>query len=724
MTKLFTSMQVKKLFVCLAILLLPILLCFCSGEEERITEIKSAAVKKSGDKVKIEVTLSDEDLKAHKGEKLFLVSLESNNSSDGVHIVGKTKAKGQKVFNLKISEMNDAFLSSALALASQSVNETTGEVSYTLITAPKYIENVSAVASTNLAPHSSNEIKGIAGSDAITANSVGATKTIIDVSITDLMLPAYVNEAVNYVFNGNSYYFDRAALDRLDKQIREANLLAQRVYLRTVISAGDEESIAKLIGFGGAPKSTTGLAPKSDSPEAMGYLRAFYSFIGERYSQSDMLVADYIIGSAVNKFEKNCYASSAEKFEDAYYAWLSVAGNVLHAKNPSITLYVSVDNKLRTEDTNALGAKVFLQKLSSRVNESGNIPFDIAISLGNGEDLGDILAGANKDIALVNANSFALLSELLASEEMLYNGEERGVIIDSLCLPTTLSEHNRGSYYAYTYYKAAEAGIDAFFLTTNEKGDLYNKDGERRDFFSVVFMCGTNYYSQIYNYLSKIKNSEFPKLSDYISSPVTLETEISCEISESAKKNVKTFNHSLSSMIPIGSSFDAMLSSKDDVTSLTVSSSIASGSGAVVITEISGKEILESGYIGINMYCDDICDVELSLFCEGEGGRTIYLGRARVGSVEKTYYFNITEFTEKIKSSDKITLALSSLDCADYSEDSITITDISLYGSSGNGASAAIVIVIVVAVALGLCGLLFVLTKNRSKKLKRNAAHS
>ena len=721
MTELFNSTRIKRLFVCLAILLLPILLCFCSGEEERITEIKSAAVKNNDGKVKIEVTLSDEDLELHKNETLFLISLESGNVSEGVEIVGKTKARGEKTFTVSASEMSDAFLSSALALASQTVNGNTGAISYNLITAPKYIENVSLLASSNVAPQKSDEIKGLSGVDAVTAGSVGASKTMIEVSITDLMIPEYTDGAINYIFNGNSYYFDDEAIEMLDKQVREANLLSQRVYLRTVISVGDEESITKILCSSKTPKATIGIAPASDSPEAMGYIRAFYSFLGERYSQGDMLVADYIIGNAVNKFEKNCYAASAERFEDAYFAWLSVAGNILYAQNKNITLYASVDNRLRTEDSGALGAKVFLQKLSSRVQESGNMPFDIAISLGNGDDLGDILAGANKDISLVNANSFSLLSELLSSEELMYNGKERGVIIDSLTLPTSLSEHNRASYYAYTYYKAAEAGIDAFFFTANENGGLYNADGDRRDFFHVVFMCGTNYYSQIYEYLGKIKNSTLPKLSDYISTSVELESEIYCEISESAKKNVKDFKHGLSSLTPIGSSYDAKLASKGDVTSLTVSSDISSGSGAVVMKNISGKEIIESGYVGISMYCDDICDVELTLLCEGTEGRTVYLGRARVGSVEKTYYFNITEFTDTITSADKITLTLSSPDCADYSEDSITVTGISLHGSSGNGSTTIIIIVVVVVAILGLCGLLFVLTRSRSKKLKRRA---
>ena len=714
----FTSKKIKRLILLVAILLLPILLCFCSSDEDRVTEIKFAEVKNESGKVKVEITLSNEDIEALKNEKLFLASLESDSLSEGVEIIGKTKAKKKIVFTLKAENMDDDFLSSALALVSQSTNQNTGEVSYTLITAPEYIANVSAIASQNLAPLKVGDIKGLSGSDALTAASVGATRTIIEVNIADLMIPNYADGAINYVFNGNSYYFDGEAVALLDKQVREANLLLQRVYLRTVITASDEESNTGLICSGSAPNSATGLAPASDSPEAMRYLRAFYSFIGERYSQNDMSVTDYIIGSSVNRFEKNCYAASSEKFEDAYFTWLSVAGNILLSKNKNINLYVSVDNRLRTEDSGALGAKVFLQKLSSRITASGNIPFNIAISLGEGDDLGDILSGNNKDLSLVNANSFPLLFELTASEEMLYNGKERGVIIDALSLPTSLSEQNRACYYAYTYYKAAEAGIDALFLTANKNGTIYSEAGARHDLFNAVVLCGTSNYSELNKYLGKISNSSLPNLSNYIFSTIKLEDEVSCEISSSANRNKKDFKHGLSELMPIGSSFDAMLSSKDNSTSLTVSSDIMSGAGAVVITEITGKEIIESGYIGISMYCDNVCDVELAVYNGREKARAIYIGQARVGSIEKTYYFKITEFTDEIKASDKITIALISPSAAEYSEDSLTITDISLYGNSGNGITTLIAIIVVVALALGACILLFILAKKRKTQLK------
>ena len=722
MTDFQKSNKIGRLLICLVVLLLPILLCFCASGEESVTEIKSAIIKNDRNKVKIEVTLSDEDFSEQKGSELCLVSLDSSSQTDGVAVVAKAKAKKKMSFTLKLDKLDEDFLSSALALATRTVDELTGKESFALITAPKYVENTAIVATKNNAPIQSGEIKGFSGIDALDASAVGASNLLIEVNINEFMLPSYKTGAINYVFDGNSYYFDGEKLEALDKQIREANLLSQRVYLRTVIAKTEDEGIFDKLSFGGAPKSAEGLIINHSSPEALTHLRAFYTFFGARYNNNDMLVTDYIIGKEVNRYAKNCYAPSAEDFEQSYFVWLCTAGNVLLEQNRNVKIYVSVDNRLRTDDSDAIGAKVFLQKLSTNVKSSGGIPFDIAISLGNGKDIGDILAGANKDISLVNANSFALVSELLSSEEMLIDGKERGVIIDSLHLPVTMTEQNRATYYAYTYYKAAEAGFDAFFFTADENGGIMNAEGERRDLFYVAYMCGSSYYQQVYDYLGRLQGGSIPKLIDYVFTSADLEDEIPDKISNAATRNKRAFPADISAFEPIGSTYDTRLSSEGGKTTLTLSSDISLGSGGAVIGNISAKGIIEAGYIGIDMYCADVCDIELIITAEGKEGRVSYIGKARVGSVEKTYYFNITELTDHLKPADTLTLSLIVPEDAEYTTDALTVTDIALYGNSGNGSSTVITVILVALGTLAICGLLFLLTKRRSNRLRRRSA--
>ena len=74
MTDILRSNRIKTFFVCLLILILPILLCFCESSEDYVTEIRSAKITNNRNNVKVELTLSPSDVEAHKGEKLYLVS--------------------------------------------------------------------------------------------------------------------------------------------------------------------------------------------------------------------------------------------------------------------------------------------------------------------------------------------------------------------------------------------------------------------------------------------------------------------------------------------------------------------------------------------------------------------------------------------------------------------------------------------------------------------------
>ena len=216
MTDFQKSNKIGRLLICLAALLLPILLCFCASGEESVTEIKSAVIKNDRNKVKIEATLSDEDFSEQKGSELCLVSLDSSSQTDGVAVVAKAKAKKKMSFTLTLDKLDDDFLSSALALATRTVDEITGKESFALITAPKYVENTAIVATKNNAPIESGEIKGFSGIDALDASAVGASNLLIEVNISEFMLPSYKTGAINYVFDGNSYYFDGEKLEALE----------------------------------------------------------------------------------------------------------------------------------------------------------------------------------------------------------------------------------------------------------------------------------------------------------------------------------------------------------------------------------------------------------------------------------------------------------------------------------------------------------------------------
>lgn len=725
MTDHLSKCKIKKLFLMLLVLILPIILCFCAAEDGPTpTEISSAVIQNDKNTVKVTATLSDEDYAIYKGEKLVIISLTSLGESDGASVVAKSKAKSKMTFDIKIDEQSESFVSSPIALAKVETHEITGEESFTLITELEAINNVGYIAKSSITSPTGKEIKGLESDDVTKALSMGASQVLFEVRINDFLLAEYEEGAINFLFDGNTYYFDSNELEALDKKVREATLQGQKVYLRTVISAPGGENCVESLYFGTVTsRRTEGFAINAQNNEAMSCLRAFYSFIGERYSNSNMPVADYIIGRAVNNYGINCHAPDAEAFENAYFIWLTTAANILRTYNKSAQVYVSVDNNLRTESSSAVGAKSFLTALAVRTQQAGGLDFSVALTLSDGEDIGDILSGSNKDITTVNANSFSMLTELLSTTEMLYRGESREVIIDSLSLPKSISEQNRAAYYTYTYYKALDAGFNAIFYNENRPGsDMLDESGKRGELYNAISLCGTDKYNELYAYLGRVHATEIPKLADYLLLTTIYDEDVPCTVQENVTKSSRSFPAELSALLPIGSAFDAHISSDKTSSILTLSSSLDDGSAALILSDISGKDIIESGYIGISMSCPYVSDIELILYTDGEKGRVLYTGTARVGSVDKTYYFNVAEFTDNIKESDRIVLMLRLPDDAENCEDQMTITDISLFGSSGNGSQTIKASIVVAVSSLVICALLFLLTQKRKKKRSRHSS--
>ena len=716
--------RIKKLTIALFVVILPVLLCFCGADEERVTNIEHATIKNDKNSVKIEITLSDADLEKYANEKLALISLSSLDTSNGVTVLARSKAKSQLTFTLKLDEQSDSFLSSPLALAATEKHAVTGKESFTLITELEFIANTSMLAEENHKPIQSCEIKGIESDDITLASALGATNVLFEVRINDFLLLEHEDGAINYIFDGNSYYFSGEEVNALDKKIKEATEQGQRVYLRTVISALGRENCIDVLYFGAAARRTEGFAVNAGNSTAMSALRAFYDFIGQRYNSRDMLVADYIVGRAVNNYGINCHAPSVEEFEDSYFLWLSTAASILRSYNRNIQLYVSVDGNLRAESGDAVGSKAFLTSLSAQTKKSGGLDFAIALSLSDGEDVGEILAGSNKDVSFVNANSFSLLADMLSTPDLLYRGESRAAIIDSLSLPKSITEQNRAAYYTYTYYKAREAGFGAFFYTENRLGgDLIDENGNRGDLYKAISLCGSDGYEELGAYLGKVYATDMPDPKNFSTTSLVTEEDAPCDVSQSVAKNKKSLGIELWELSPIGSALDARSTSGQGSSSLILTTSLEDGSAGLIIKSLSGKDILSSGYVGIAMQSPYISDVELIISANGDKGRELYVGSARIGSEPKTYYFNLSGFSDKLHDSDKIVLLLRLPDDVENRDATLIVNDIALYGSSGNNVQTIKASIAVALTTLAICALLFLLTQKRRKKRARHTAH-
>lgn len=724
-------------WTCVLAILLPLLVS-CSSGEERQTELLSVKIKNDEKTVEVKATLDDGFLSEHAGEKLYLLALDSayTSSLSDYSVVGESKGRGKMTFRFDLEDDDGkSLIASAFVLA----RKTSGEgdySSYSAITQPTYIENPELLASTAKRAPDVVGIKGLSTNDVYEAELLGAEHISFLVEMDKLLLPEYAEGSIRYNFGGRSYYFDVESVSRLDKQVSEASALGLRVYLRTVLKYPQRDPYGEYetepiesLYFSNTASGKSGYLPNMENSVGAGYVRAFYDFLGSRYNGKNGehgCALDYIIGDSVNSHAQNCNAGNmpSERVLANYLSWARTADNILRSYNKNAQIYVPVDNALRVEDTDKrIGSKVFLSQLAAL---SGDWGFAVAMSLGEGEDLGDVLAGTSGDISLVGVNSLTSFTDFLRQEELLYHSKSRRVIIDGLLLPDSLTQVNRAAYYTYAYYKASEAGFDSFFYTNAcNEGTLCGEGSTRADLYYAFLMCGSDLNAQLHDYTDKLPNASLPDFKAYVSRELTYEQTVETEVGRAVVKNKKVFPVKLKDFYPAGSVFNAALGNvssgaEEGLPSLTVYQSPEDGHGAISVVDISASEMIESGYVGITMSAKIPSTVALILSDRSEEMLATYMGEARVSAEQKTYYFNIRPFTEHIKPSHSLKMSICLLPNAENEEVvELTVTDLALYGTSGNGSGTILSIVFVAIGTLAICALLFWLTQRRKRSFDR-----
>ena len=598
---------------------------------------------------------------------------------------------------------------------------------YKAISEPAYLRNPEKIAK-NVSSANSGGFKGLATQDVYDAHYLGAESLLIEADMSRFILPEYTEGAINFYFEGNSYYFNKEEAERLDKLTREADALGMKIYIRTTLRypEKDEDGIfvnqpIEALYSSLSSSSKQGYLPSLNG-EGGGYVKAFYAFLASRYGKNSAL--DYIIGENVNNHALYCYAGEieAEAFVAEYYSWARCAANVLKSYEQNAKVHISLDNVLRNDGAKgAIGTKIFLNAFAAHSSDSANWNYGIALNLGNGSDISDVLSGKIDSYTYIGVNNLSDLCDLLDKPEHQYVSERRSIIIDNLSLPTTVSEKNRAAYYSYAYYRAKEAGYGAMFYNCNGASDLYSADGKRSDLYYACLLCGSSITEQLKGYTSGIPGKELPSFSDHTDRKLTYEQAVQTSVGESVLKKKNEFPIGFGDFKTGGSCVNldiASLKSSDGTLSekITLGGNIKDSYAAMTATGVSAKEIIGSGYVGITMSASQKLPVALIISDTSSGAA--YVGEATVSDKAGTYYFNITSFTENIDSSDTLQISLCVLH-GDADATALTVSDISLYGSSGNGSQTVVVVIIVVVVVLALIGLIVLLAVSRKKKLSR-----
>lgn len=714
------SLIIKTMLIISAVFCV-ILLASCSQEPSE-TEISSARIK--GDEIEINVTLDKTYIDEHRGEKVYLLALPSayTNEIGDYTLVGTSSVKASMDFYVPLEKDGHSLTSSAFVLVADTAGDNGVSGVYTAVTAPKYVKNPEKGAEYTDSPLEKEAIKGLQPTDVFDAEYFGAEHVLFEVDIADVMLAEYEEGAINHVYQGSSYYFSGDMLAELDKLIYQASALDMRVYLRTVLGDGklSDSTLSDILYCRSASRGKQGYLPNLSNYRSAGYIGAFYDMLAERYANEEGRVLDYIIGNSANNFSEYCNAGSysEERFRTEYFSWMRTAYSVLssHAKN--VNVYVACDNSWRTDDNSNCGTKAFLTNLTELSRKTEDFNWSIALNMGYGEDLSAVLAGESGENTTLGINDLPDLISLLQKEEMLYNEDSRRVIIDSIALPNSISESNRAAYYTYAFYKSAESGIDAvIYNATATDCGLKSATGTRSSLYFSFLMCESNITTQLNDYTSKINNSSIPDFNQYKERQLTFEQSVVNEVSGAIRKNREELPTDVTNAIPGGSCFNVEFSNRKDAEGnyqqiLTAYANTYSDIGYFSLFDVPARDMLESGYVGIKMYSDKPAKVALVITDKGKQ-LSAYVGEVSLTDQPTDYYFKISEFTDHMSSSDDLQFSVCIFPDETDEIKKVSIEDIALYGSSGNGSGTVITIVLVIVAILGIGALLFWLSKRR-----------
>ena len=688
-------MSVIMIITCLTIL-------SSCDEEAGVTKISSAEIKDGN--VTVKATLDESYSEKHSGEKLYLLalsSMDSDKSLDSAEVVAESKVNRKMTFKFPLSgENGTSRVASALVLAEKTSD------GYSAITSFAYISNPEVLADGAKGANAVSGIKGYLSEDIYGSRLLGAEHILIEAEMNRLILEDYAKDAVKFNFDGVSYYYDKDEVEKLDKLIIDANSAKMRIYFRTVLRKGENDTLSFL--YFNRAKDSDGYLPNLSDERAVRYVKAFYAFLASRYS-----VSDFIIGERVNDFGNFCNAGklTSEEFELMYSFWARISYQMLRSVNSSATIYIPVDNSWRIDTSSAkVGAKVFLSRFADKAREEGDYGYAVSLGLGNGDDLDALLSGKGQDYSKIGVTNLSDLTKFLEGTDMRYKSDRRDIIIDSLSLSADIDEKDRASYYTYAYYAACESGFDAFFYSSS----VYTEENKRSDLYYAMLMCGSSLNSQLSDYTDSIPEVRIPDFDSYISNNLTYAQSASLNIGDKLQNSKKTVPVSLDNLYAGGGVYNIQGKLNDNgkecYLSWIIGADATQYTGAASAIDIPAEDIIRSGYIGLTMSADKQCSVSLML----SAGDNTYIGETTVSHGEKTYFFDISAFAKNVKASEKITLSVCIPPCED--DVSLEIRSMSIYGSSGVDTQTVIVIVVVAVIILALLALMVLLVVKRKKK--------
>ncbi len=458
----------KKLVVCfllLALLALPAL-----AEEGQTVTFDSLTIAEDGRSVTAHITLTESFADRHDTVYLFRVTSLHTGDLDRMMPVASETVEGTK---LTVTLPYDATDPSA-ALYGYVLARLDETGSYSPMSEVIYPDNFADFAPNRQPYPTLTSKKGLQVQLITDAQLLGVKHTVVNAFFNELIAETET-DAVTFLYGGEKYYLDAAALSALDYRIRSLTDAGIHVYLNYLL-AFDTSASAELYYPDAEGNSSTLFAPNVSTEEGVKRFAAVMHYLAARYTQEGApygFCGSYIIGYEVNQ-EGDRHSTGLLSLSDyaaEYAVLLHTADTAVRSayRNGRIFLSLSHRWETATEDTlpYQFGGKDLLDKLFELCP---NVPFGISVNP-YPSDLGltafwkDEKATDSPDTPYLTMKNIGVLTEYLKEPARLCQGAVRPVIVGEFGVsgkPET-GEAEQVAAYLYAYHTARlNDSIEAF----------------------------------------------------------------------------------------------------------------------------------------------------------------------------------------------------------------------------------------------------------------------
>jgi hypothetical protein len=293
-------------------------------------------------------------------------------------------------------------------------------------------------------------------------------------------------DSLRWSFDGQDYFFKKAAVERLDAQVQPLSHAGVVVSLILLNYENGDEALNTIFlhpKYDRAAKTNRMSAFNVVTPEGVRWLHAATAFLAQRYSEpggSYGRVWNYIVGNEVNShwWWNNMGRATAAEVASDYERAVRIVHDAVRTASENARVFLSLEHHWAMryaagEADQSCPGRELLETFARLARERGDFDWHLAYHP-YPEDLGepcfwrDKTALPAEDSPRITFKNLEILPRFLARPELQYAGQARRIILSEQgfhCPDRPEGERDQAAAYCAAWWKVAHLdGIDAFIL--------------------------------------------------------------------------------------------------------------------------------------------------------------------------------------------------------------------------------------------------------------------